>query len=626
MDALHSAETRLRPDYEDLYAELTKVATVRAFREALPNLVTPRLPRGDILAILLLAEDAGKRRQWQSSAQLFTYVIVLGLAFNWENEDVLVHHANRLILLARRHDAELKSKADLLLYAYKRLAASLRADGVRAAQQPDWIATSVAECASFSNVRMDGARSALAQFESPILSENSKYRGHAIHANATLHSALDLLAQGKTTYRAKGRSPFKNIAILAVTSLAAACIAVLLRDRLYYPQASVLFQGPNLLGAALVWWPMLLATTWVFALLESKRTHTLHYIGPQHFRGTHALVAGEVMPFARDWFFHIFQFVWVPFLLIACLLFAKSEALPGFLQTSSRMGAEANASSFVASLPATFFPTLTLTGGAASNLRSLVNSDIVALIFAGISSVLFMGNQIRIQRDRAKTSINMYWWDIRISKPEWIVRLAMVGLDTFLGAIILFKILAIALVAYELVTSTPLAIVYFSPDGVGGLKPLTDVFKNLSWLVFVFGLFVMAGTYLHWSLPEYRKTDAAVFAIYLALVGLLMLPLFILEGQFQVARDTLMATLPVPNTQALSIGPSEVARQLRDVNEIRNWNISAINAGVLDGPLLPLVLQLLAVVGQYVVRASGLQRLLPGGHEIGATNKESLDD
>ncbi len=67
------------------------------------------------------------------------------------------------------------------------------------------------------------------------------------------------------------------------------------------------------------------------------------------------------------------------------------------------------------------------------------------------------------------------------------------------------------------------------------MKFLTDIFANLSWLVFVFGVFVLASVYLHWNLLEYRQTDAIVFAVYVALVVLVMLPLFVLESRLQVS-------------------------------------------------------------------------------------------
>ncbi|MEQ1672901.1 MAG: hypothetical protein ABL893_18775, partial [Hyphomicrobium sp.] len=337
---LQSAGNRSRAGYEALYAQLTTVTTVRSFREALPKLVSPRLPKGEILDLLLLAENAAQRHQWQSAAQLYSYVIILGLGFTWENEELLVHHANRLIQLTRQHNAELKSKTDLLLYAYKRLSAALRADGIRAAQQAAWITTSIAEFAASSKVRMDGARAALAHLEQQNLPETSKYRGYATHANAVLNNALDQLAEIDKEPSNHNGQPFRNIVFLGIIALLTGCIAWLSRDAIAFPQSSSLFRGPNVLGAALLWWPLLLVATWIFALLESKRTQTLNYIGAQHLRGKHALVAGELMPFAKDWFFHIFQFVWVPYLVIANLLMAKFEVLPKFLQANWRPAAE----------------------------------------------------------------------------------------------------------------------------------------------------------------------------------------------------------------------------------------------------------------------------------------------
>lgn len=238
----------------------------------------------------------------------------------------------------------------------------------------------------------------------------------------------------------------------------------------------------------------------------------------------------------------------------------------------------------------------------------ILSSDLVALAAAAIIAVIFMANQVRIQRERVLGDVNFYWWDRRVSKPEWTVRLGMVGVDTFLGIFLLFKIAAIALVAYQLVSTDQLKIIYFSPDGAGGMKFLMDIFKLMSWLVFLFGLFVIASVYLHWNLPEYRKTDAALLVVYLALVVLAMMPLLLLDGRLEMARDSLIMALPIPSGSLRPEAIGEAARMLRDINEIRNWGASAWSWDLLNSPMLPLAGQLLFAVGQFFVREGGGNR------------------
>jgi hypothetical protein len=107
---------------------------------------------------------------------------------------------------------------------------------------------------------------------------------------------------------------------------------------------------------------------------------------------------------------------------------------------------------------------------------------------SGCSALL----QRKIQKERADSTTVLYWWDRRINPTGWWIRLIMVGVDLFLVSFLLAKVMMTLFATYELVTSSVLKISYFSPDGVGGLKNLTDVLMYLSWIVFLFGMFVVA--------------------------------------------------------------------------------------------------------------------------------------
>ena len=113
----------------------------------------------------------------------------------------------------------------------------------------------------------------------------------------------------------------------------------------------------------------------------------------------------------------------------------------------------------------------------------------------------------------------------------------MVGLDIFFATFLALKIVFMLFVVYKLVDCGRLKISYFSPDGVGGLKHLTNMLMYLSWLAFVFGLFVFASLYFHWNLREYRTKDFSLVGMYILFVILAVVPLGKLEYKLSREHD-----------------------------------------------------------------------------------------
>ena len=126
---------------------------------------------------------------------------------------------------------------------------------------------------------------------------------------------------------------------------------------------------------------------------------------------------------------------------------------------------------------------------------------------AAAACVYALCNQSIIQYRRIEKKTDVYWWDCRISAAEWVIRLLMVGLDLILCRIPSAENRFPVVRGLQTGGCGRPGDLYFSPDGVGGLKHLTNMLMYLSWLAFVFGLFVFASLYLHWNLREYRTKD-----------------------------------------------------------------------------------------------------------------------
>lgn len=605
--------------YEELPRELAGIHSVREFQHRLPVLVKAALKRNDPLRLIMLAEEAARWRQWLSAAQVFAHAFLKVFMYEWE-ERSLGQARQALVLSHRRDQTNLACTPDLGLYCFKRLCAALKREGLDDRQTVQWIAEALAQTA----LNSEGSRLGLTRALGAVSPANDAiapgFRTHLGRARAAL-----LKADWRCTHPAELVAAPKRYSVIigfGGVLLAAIAAAWLGGKSFAYPQSSSLLHEGSLLGALLILWPMLLLASWLFAFREAGRTGAMLSVAPRHIIGPTRITTGEIMPFAKDLFFHIFQFVWIPFLVICALLMSRFESLPK-AGAMSKAAQDPAVAAMLAAVRPSFALDLATVGSAGDLVRMLLSNDAMALLIAGFAATLFIVNQMRIQRVRIATGTNLYWWDRRISPTEWYVRLFMVGLDTFLGLFLLMKVVAIAIVSYDLATSEHLQINYFAADGAGGFGFLLDLFKILSWLVFLFGLFVIASVYMHWSLPEYRVTDTALLVVYLALVVLAVTPLLMLEFRLTASRESLLLMMPVPGSDLRPAALAEAARQLRDINEIKSWSVSAFSADLLKSPILPLAGQLAFAVVQYVVRASG-GRLTLSRH-LGAHSEEGHD-
>jgi hypothetical protein len=156
------------------------------------------------------------------------------------------------------------------------------------------------------------------------------------------------------------------------------------------------------------------------------------------------------------------------------------------------------------------------------------------------------------------------------------------------------------------------------------LKNLTDILMYLSWVVFLFGIFVVASLYLHWNLREYRRFDLALVYVYVLLLALMVAPLGILNSKFSTEKDRIVQSL----ASASSVSGqkmSDAAKYVDNLKSLDGWSVSAIKVGILSNPVLALSFQLVVILIQILGRAGKLpkwvtslagEKLAPeGGHD-----------
>jgi hypothetical protein len=582
-------------DYLNLLDQIAGIDPHEGLAKELARLAEAPIRQDDTLQLLLLAEQAAHARQWQAAAQLYSLMMVSSFVQR-HTEAYLLEHAKCITLLTGKHPADLRSTTDLLLYGHRRLTSSLHHDGMRQPHLDEWMVAAFSQLLRGSQPRIAAARVAVAELHPGNNRISKRYHSEVGPLRRLLACSLDLQAKDAARVWVSDKGRTLSRGLLGSALVAIAFVAYRFGHWFPLPVSSLLdrYWLGSWLRAALIAWPLLLLATWLFAFFESNRTRAFYFISPHHLFHRGKITAGEIKPFSGDWFFHIFQFVWVPLLLIAWLLFTEYQGLPGWL-------------------PSVQSQTAPLGGGLWSYVMAFhFGNDLVALVLATVFCAYSIRRQRKIQHERKESSTDLYWWDPRINPTEWRIRLIMVGADLFLFSFLLVKILMILFVAYELATSKALIVSYLSPDGVGGLQHLTDLLMYLSWFVLLFGMFVFASLYLHWNLRQYRRNDFLLVVSYVLLVAFTLAPLLILDSKLSAEKDLRLQILSTAANRPKA-NLEEVGKYVRDVNSLRDWPVSAVKVGVLGNPVLPLTFQFLVILYQFLGRSGKLPKfLLPG--------------
>lgn len=598
---------------------LDEIAAIEPSRLAaeLRTQASVAIRESNALKLIALAEYAMLAGQWQGAAQLFVSMMYGMLDARYTAADAasqLVAGAKKVILLTAREQAALTSPTELLIYGHGRIVAALQADGMQQPNLDEWIIIAFSRVLGQLPDRRQAMKKAVALLHPDNTAITQANQAGIGAARRALQCSLQLTQANLTNPNAANRvavpptSTKRILSTLAALGGIAGAIfffAYLFRYLLSFPAVSFFLDDSWALGSiistALVAWPPLLIASWIFALLESRRKRAFSFITPWHLLRDGGIIAGEITPFSRDWFFHIFQFVWILPLAGAWFLFRDYQTLQPWLAQAWNPAAKGTLQSFIWGMDVTKW---------ISDVAALA----AAVLFAGLS----VRRQRAIQAGREQGA-DVYWWDRRIGNMEWLVRIVMVAFDVFLASFLVVKMLAILLVAIVLTifvgsdsgTDPGLAISYFSPDGVGGLKHLTDMLMHLCWVAALFGMFVFASLLLHWNLREYRWIDLTLFVTYCFILLVLALPLGILEVKFSAAKEARLEELTKPPRPVNKL--DEAATYVKNVNLVRDWPVSALNIGILGNPVLPLGFQFAVFIVQFLVRGRKLPKLpIPG--------------
>ncbi len=141
------------------------------------------------------------------------------------------------------------------------------------------------------------------------------------------------------------------------------------------------------------------------------------------------------------------------------------------------------------------------------------------LIWGGITGIIIgvaagIWQHFKLQSTRINSSRDIYWWDMRIDKFAYIVRLYMIVWSFFVFSICLFLVIFMSVYTAQYLGSEVVEINPFHPDR---LMSLGDVMTNIYYQSFIAALFfpiIFLSLYFHAKHVQYSSFNKAISIVF----------------------------------------------------------------------------------------------------------------
>lgn len=341
-------------------------------------------------------------------------------------------------------------------------------------------------------------------------------------------------------------------------------------------------------------WPILLVIIWFFERRRSIEKKCYRCISPTILSPT--VIFGKVESFTHDKYYHIFQFIWLPFSITMLFI----------LHTFSRLYndiTEIIDSAFLISHIQKINEIIHGKLLASSSFRDYIMNEqliIFVSVLVAISSII---NQIRIQKSRIKSGFDLYWWDFRIDKRAYVVRLIMVGVDGFFALYLFLKLITVSIVLYDIIGLHELKVNLFSYSEYGGQEAIVKIYWLIAIFIFIFGIFSFIGSYFHKGLKEYRLLDTLYFILYAVIsIGLIIMPMNNVYKNIETQKKQLIIQLN-KELKDIPTNKDELKKSneyFTYINTIKSIKSSVFNIKTIFSPFLLLIVQVFYFVWQFI--------------------------
>ena len=299
------------------------------------------------------------------------------------------------------------------------------------------------------------------------------------------------------------------------------------------------------------YWPGLLVATWLLLLFVAYLKGVLMEIPPELRIGITGETTQDIPGFFQDPFYTIFQFFWLPFVwlcIYSIIILPKNinnlwiHKVIGHKEAKNEVGVFQKIESLIKSF----------------NKSINRNWPWIIGIVIGIVS---MGNQVFIQAKRIIMMDIIYWWDWRICKLIYIVRLLMVGFDMILASVITIKLAQAVWFVRKLSKEFDFIPLPFHPDKAGGFSPIGKQCLSFIYPLLVIGL-TLATSFLFHKEVIYLLVNTLIVFIYAAsVVFTFFYPLMEIHFKLDKFKKELLGRLSVELNSLISHLSSVVRSQ-----------------------------------------------------------------
>ena len=263
-------------------------------------------------------------------------------------------------------------------------------------------------------------------------------------------------------------------------------------------------------------WPISLVLTWILLLILSVKTGVFYNIPVEFLLNVDRINASDVHGFMQDPYYSIFQFFWIPFVYSIIYVY---KFIPKILIHFVKIAAEQSEK---------LTPDVKIPPGL-DNIINRFQNDVNnkwqwygAFVFFIIAILI----QVNIQIIRIEDINVMYWYDWRINKVIYIVRLAMLGIDMFFAFIISYRIIFSFIFIRRFLSFIQLTPRPFHTDGAGGLGIVGKVCLAFTVPMTVVGVtlatsFILHEEKIYYNLNIYVLLLYVIFVIFVFFYPLL---------------------------------------------------------------------------------------------------------
>ena len=230
-------------------------------------------------------------------------------------------------------------------------------------------------------------------------------------------------------------------------------------------------------------WPISLVLTWILLLFLAQKTGVYHEIPTELRQG----ISGQTLGFIQNPFYTIFQFFWIPFVLT--MIYAYS-----FVPRLVFHFVELNATQTKKVSTGVVIP------HGLENIISKFQRNLTSKwqwYFAVGFAIVAVLLQIHTQFIRIENMHIIHWWDWRLNKTIYIVRLIMVAVDSFFATIILYRAAYSIIFIERFLGFIQLSPRSHHPDGASGLSIVGNTCVAFTIPLLVIGITLTSSFFLH---------------------------------------------------------------------------------------------------------------------------------